>query len=86
MLRELLRGSPGANDELAGAIGAATGERAFGARATERALEGTDERVGRLGWEIDVAALAVGTELKHRNDLVVRYVAECAFTRVDGRP
>src|SRR5690606_36533062 len=52
-------------DQLASAIGATPAEDIVGARATERALEGADKRLRRVGREIGVAALAIGTQLKH---------------------
>src|ERR1700722_127330 len=57
--------STGPGDQLAAAVRAQTRQYMGCTICTERTLERTDARDGRVGWEIDVTAFAVGSELKH---------------------
>lgn len=59
---QLVRRTPRAAEEFAAAVGAVAAE-GLSAGGAEGAFKGADERRGRVGREIDVAALAVGSEL-----------------------
>jgi hypothetical protein len=71
VLRERARGPARTHDQLAAAVGATPREPPFGARAAERALEGTDSRIDRVRREIAIAALASGSQLEHFDLLLV---------------
>jgi hypothetical protein len=64
MADELAGRADGPVDQLAGAIGAKAAERSRAVHA-ERALEGTDPRVGRVRRQIPIAALTAGSNLEH---------------------
>jgi hypothetical protein len=53
-------------DQFTAAIGAVSLEYFFGAVVTERALEGADARVRRIGRQVLVAAFAIGSQFQHR--------------------
>ena len=52
-------------DELAAAVGASAGQFDAGTGHAEGALEGAEARLGAAGWQIDVAAFAVRSQLEH---------------------
>jgi hypothetical protein len=65
MLDQFFGRSPGTRNELAAAVRAAATENTLRACVAERAFERADQRFDGVGWKIDVAALAIGTKLKH---------------------
>src|SRR6188472_846727 len=68
-----LRGRPsGTGREFAAAIRAPILQGVARAGPAEGALERADERFLALGWQIAVAAFAIGTKLEHSLFLLVR--------------
>jgi hypothetical protein len=52
--------------QLAAAIGTMPAEHALRAVAAEGAFEGADAGIQRFGWQIPVAAFAIGPKFEHR--------------------
>ena len=80
----MLDWTPGPRDQLAAAVGTPPRQHIFRAGPTEGALERTDASLRRLGWESSIAALAIGTKLKHEpllrtlNSTVMRFLYSAA--------
>jgi hypothetical protein len=81
---KLFHRSPRARDELASAIGAFACELGLRACLAERAFERADSRVRAVRRQIDVAAFAVGSELKHVSSLRFRQAPRLARIALAG--